>query len=183
MVEYLSCGKVLEVLGVREHLYLLHRTLAIPSPMFERIDDGKEFLVMDLVVYLRRRKLARVEGNRVQAVVLVSLGKDRTEREIRRSCLDDHRPFWIEVSQNRRRRESLFELVECSFGFGRPFPVLCLTLRELRQGTGNPRIVLDEASVKVCEAQKALDLTEGGGVLPLKPPPLSQGTFWYHLWR
>jgi hypothetical protein len=42
--------------------------------MFESIDDCEEFLVVDLVVYLRWGELARVEGDRVQAAFFVSLG-------------------------------------------------------------------------------------------------------------
>jgi hypothetical protein len=47
---YFSSCKVLEVLMIREHLYLMDSAFAVTTPVFETIDDCEECLVMDLVV-------------------------------------------------------------------------------------------------------------------------------------
>jgi hypothetical protein len=72
-VEYLSRSKVLQVLVVRKYLYLVNGPLTVSSPMFESFNDCKKFLVVDFVVYLQWKKLPRVERDRVQAVLVVSL--------------------------------------------------------------------------------------------------------------
>ena len=48
----------------------------------ERLDDGEEFLVVDLVVNLGRRELAQEEPNRVQKTVIIGLLEHARDSEI-----------------------------------------------------------------------------------------------------
>jgi hypothetical protein len=58
---------------VREDLHLMDGAFTKPSPMFESIDNGEKFLVVDFVVYFRGLELPRVEGDRVQVVFAIAL--------------------------------------------------------------------------------------------------------------
>jgi hypothetical protein len=167
-VEYFSCGKVLEVLVVRENLQLVNGAFAVSSSVFESIDDGKKFLVVDFIVDLRRLELPGVEGDWVQAILVISLGKDSSEGKVRRIRFDDDRPLGVEVCEDRRSGETEFKFVERSGALICPFQSLRFSLREFRQGTGISRVIPDEASVDVSETQKGLGFSQGSGVLPVK---------------
>jgi len=115
---------------------LVYHAFAVLSPVFEGIDDREEFLVVDFLVDFRGGEFPQMEGDRMQAVLVISLGEDCSEGKVRRICLDDYWPLGVEVCQDRGSRESVLQLFECELGLGRPSPVFGVTLRELREWTG-----------------------------------------------
>ena len=46
---------------IREDLDLMDCSLAVPMPVFERVDDGQEFLIMDFVVDFHGLELSGVK--------------------------------------------------------------------------------------------------------------------------
>src|SRR6267154_4027790 len=52
MREVLCCTPVLEVAVVRDDVERLRETFEVMSPIFEGMDDGKHFLIVDLIVLL-----------------------------------------------------------------------------------------------------------------------------------
>jgi len=57
-VEYFCRSEVLKVFVVGEHLHLVQSTFTVPSPIFECIDDGEKFLIVDIIVGFRGRELS-----------------------------------------------------------------------------------------------------------------------------
>ena len=61
--QYLGSRKILKVLMIRNNVDGVGRTFQIVSPNLESFKDGKQFLVMCVVVQLRCSKSTRVKGN------------------------------------------------------------------------------------------------------------------------
>ena len=57
-IEYFCRSEVLKVFVDRENLHLVQCAFTVPSPMLECIDDGEEFLIVDIVIDFRGRKLS-----------------------------------------------------------------------------------------------------------------------------
>jgi len=64
-IECFCCGEVLKVLMVREDLHLVYCSFAVLSPIFECVDDCKEFLVVDFVIDLRGLEFPGMKGHQV----------------------------------------------------------------------------------------------------------------------
>ena len=69
-VENLGGREILQVLVVGDDVDGGARTVKVVAPDAERFKDGEEFLVMDIVVELRRVERAGVESDRVYFTVL-----------------------------------------------------------------------------------------------------------------
>ena len=82
---------------VREYLYLVFRSFTVSAPVLECIDDGQEFLIVNIIVDFRRLELSGMERYWVQSVFFVSLGQDGSYCEVRGIGLEDDRFCWIEV--------------------------------------------------------------------------------------
>jgi len=132
-VEYFSRSKVLKVLVVQEHLHLVYSAFAVSSPVFEGVDDREKFLVVDFVVDFHGGELPRMEGDWVQAVLLVSLGEDCSEGEVRCVCLNNYWLLDVEVCQDWGSHESVLQLLKCKLGLGRPSSVSGVNIRELHE--------------------------------------------------
>ena len=61
--QYLSSRKILKVFMIHNNIDRIGRTFQIVSPNLESFEDGKQFLVMCVVVQLRHSESARVKGN------------------------------------------------------------------------------------------------------------------------
>ena len=61
--QYLGSRKILKVLMIHNNVDRIGRTFQIVPPNLESFEDGKQFLVMCVVVQLRCSESARVKGN------------------------------------------------------------------------------------------------------------------------
>jgi len=61
--QYLGSRKILKVLMIRNNVDGIGQTFQIVLPNLESFENGKQFLVMCVVVQLHRSKSARVKGN------------------------------------------------------------------------------------------------------------------------
>ena len=61
--QYLSSRKILKVFMIHNNIDRIGRTFQIVSPNLESFEDGKQFLVMCVIVQLRHSESARVKGN------------------------------------------------------------------------------------------------------------------------
>jgi len=68
MVEFLSRHEVLQVLVVRPDFYQVSSSFQKVPLFFQRTDDSKHLLVMDLVVPFHQRQGFAVEGYQVPLV-------------------------------------------------------------------------------------------------------------------
>jgi len=77
--QYLGSRKILKVLMIHNNVDGIGRTFQIVLPNLESFEDGKQFLVMCVVVQLRHSKSARVKGNWMNFIIFVNNGKDYSE--------------------------------------------------------------------------------------------------------
>ena len=61
--QYLGSRKILKVLMICNNIDGIGQTFQIVSPNLESLEDGKQFLVICIVVQLRRSESVRVKGN------------------------------------------------------------------------------------------------------------------------
>jgi len=61
--QYLGSRKILKVLMIHNNINGIGRTFQIVLPNFESFEDGKQFLIICVIVQLCHSKSARVKGN------------------------------------------------------------------------------------------------------------------------
>ena len=96
-IKHFCCSEVFQVVVVCEYLYLVLCPFTVSAPVLKCVDDGQKFLVVDIIVDLRRLELSGVERHWVQLVFFVSLGQDSSYCEVRGVGFEDDRSCWIEV--------------------------------------------------------------------------------------
>jgi len=74
--QYLGNRKILKVLMICNNVNGIGRTFQIVPPNLESFKDGKQFLVMCVVVQLHHSESARVKGNWVNFIIFVNNGED-----------------------------------------------------------------------------------------------------------
>ena len=72
--QYLGSRKILKVLMIHNNVDGIGQTFQIVSPNLESFEDGKQFLVMYVVVQLYHSKSARVKSNWVTLIIIINNG-------------------------------------------------------------------------------------------------------------
>ena len=73
---YLGGRKILKVFMIHNNVDGIGRTFQIVPPNLESFKDGKQFLVMCVVVQLCHSESARVKGNWMNFIIFVNNGED-----------------------------------------------------------------------------------------------------------
>ena len=81
-------------------------------PNFEGFKDGKQFLVMCVVVQLRRSESARVKGNWMNFIIFVNNGEDCSESIVQGISFHNELSIGNLMSKNQSEGECLLEKVE-----------------------------------------------------------------------
>ena len=74
--QYLGSKKILKVFMIHNNVDGIGQTFQIVSPNLEYFKDGKQFLVMCVVVQLRCSESARVKGNWINFILFINNGED-----------------------------------------------------------------------------------------------------------
>src|SRR5712672_394259 len=135
-------------------------TLKVMVESFEGTNDGKEFFVVDVVVEFGRLHGFGEESNRVPSIEKVGLFKNGTESEVTSIGDDAKRKGGIREGKDRGDGKGVNEgakgqFLGCGPNVGDVF--LC----ESKERVCNLGIVLDEATVKVAEAEEGLEFLNG----------------------
>jgi hypothetical protein len=149
--EFLLCSEVGEVIMVRPYFEGVRMALEVVAESFEGPNDGKEFLVVDVVIELRRLHGFGEESNRVPLVEKVWLFKDGAKSKI------------TGVSNNAKRKGGIREGKDWGNGKGvnegakgrflRHGPnVLDVFLCKSKESVCNLGVVFDKVMVEVAEA-------------------------------
>jgi len=77
--QYLGSIKILKILMICNNVDRIGQIFQIVLPNFESFKDGKQFLVMCVVVQLRCSESARVKGNWVNFIIFINNGEDCSE--------------------------------------------------------------------------------------------------------
>jgi len=77
--QYLGSIKILKILMICNNVNGISQIFQIVLPNFESFKDGKQFLVMCVVVQLHCSESARVKGNWVNFIIFINNGEDCSE--------------------------------------------------------------------------------------------------------
>ena len=148
--QYLGSRKILKVLMIRNNIDGIGRTFQIVPPNLESFKDGKQFLVICVVVQLHRSESVRVKGNWVNFIIFINNGENCSESIVRGISFHNELSIRNLISKDRSRGKCFLERVESILTGGVELPRNVL-LGEVCQWNDNVRVVEDEPVVKVCE--------------------------------
>ena len=97
----LGCGKVFQVLMIRDHIDQSTRTFEEVLPDTESLKDCKQFFVMGVIIEFRGTKGAGMESHGVDFTGIGLDGEDGTQSIIRGIGFYDDRFIRDPVGQNR----------------------------------------------------------------------------------
>ena len=110
--QYLGSRKILKILMIHNNVDGIGQTFQIVPPNLESFKDGKQFLVMCVVVQLRRSESARVKGNWVNFIIFINNGEDCSESIVRGISFHNELSIGNPMSENRCGGECFLERVE-----------------------------------------------------------------------
>ena len=110
--QYLGSRKILKVLMIHNNVDGIGWTFQIVPPNLESFKDGKQFLVMCVVVQLRRSESARVKGNWVNFIIFINNREDCSESIVRGIGFHNELSIGNPMSEDRSRGKCFLERVE-----------------------------------------------------------------------
>jgi len=110
--QYLGHRKILKVLMICNNIDEIGWTFQIVSSNLESFEDGKQFLVMCVIVQLRHSKSARVKGNWMNFIIFVNNEEDCSESIVQGISFHDKLSIRNPMSEDRSRGECFLERVE-----------------------------------------------------------------------
>jgi len=110
--QYLRSRKILKVLMIRNNVDGVGQTFQIVLPDLESFKDGKQFLVMCVVVQLRRSESARVKGNWVNFIIFINNREDCSKSIVRGIGFHNELSIGNPMSEDRSRGKCFLERVE-----------------------------------------------------------------------
>ena len=110
--QYLGSRKILKVLMICNNVDRVGWTFQIVPPNLESFKDGKQFLVMYVVVQLRHSESARVKGNWMNFIIFVNNGEDCSKSIVQGISFHNELSIGNPMSKNRSRGKYFLERVE-----------------------------------------------------------------------
>jgi len=148
--QYLGSRKILKVFMIRNNVDGIGRTFQIVPPNLESFEDGQQFLVMCVVVQLRRSESARVKGNWMNFIIFINNGEDCSESIVRGIGFHNKLSIGNPMSKDRSGGKCFLERVESILIGGIELPRSVLP-GEVCQWNDNVQVVEDEPAIKVSE--------------------------------
>src|ERR1700746_139495 len=131
----------------------IHRnggTFQIVMPGAESLKDGKELLIMGIVVEFRSGQRPRTERDWTNLTILTTNGNDTGNGVVRGVGFHKDRGVRQPMSQDGGRSEGVFEALESNATVVREGPRDSLP-SEVGKGNHNLGVLMDEAVVEVCK--------------------------------
>jgi len=110
--QYLGSEKILKVLMIRNNVDGIGQTFQIVSPNLESFKDGKQFLVIYVVVQLHYSESARVKGNWMNFIIFVNNGEGCSESIVQGISFHNKLSIGNLISEDRCRDECFLKRVE-----------------------------------------------------------------------
>ena len=110
--QYLGSRKILKVLMICNNVDGIGRTFQIVLPNLESFKDGKQFLVMCVIVQLCHSESARVKGNWVNFIIFINNGEDCSKSIVRGIGFHDKLSIGNPMSKDRSGSKCFLERVE-----------------------------------------------------------------------
>jgi len=119
-------------------------------PNLESFEDGKQFLVMYIIVQLCRSKSVGVKSNQMSFIIFVNNRENYSKSIVQIISFHDELSIRNPISENRNRGKCFLERVKSISTGGVELPRNILP-GEVCQWNDNVWIVENELAVKVCE--------------------------------
>ena len=148
--QYLGSRKILKVLMICNNVDGIGWTFQIVLPNLESFKDGKQFLVMCVIVQLCHSESVRVKGNWMNFIIFVNNGEDCSESIVRGISFYDELSIRNPMSKDRSGGKCFLERVESILTGGVELLRNVLS-GEAYQWNDNVQVVEDEPAVKVCK--------------------------------
>jgi hypothetical protein len=132
-------------------------TFKIVSPMSERLEDSKEFFVMNIVVEFGANKGTGMEGDRMKLAIRKLYGKNGSESVIGSVGFQDERKTGNEMGKDRSAQEGSFQRVESFLADGIEIPRNSFSCEACKRND-NVGISLNEPSIEVAESEEGLNV-------------------------
>jgi len=110
--QYLDSRKILKVLMICNNVNRIGQIFQIVLPNLESFKNGKQFLVMYVVVQLRRSESTRVKGNWVNFIIFINNGEDCSESIVRGISFYNELSIKNPMNEDRSRGKCFLERVE-----------------------------------------------------------------------
>jgi len=110
--QYLGSRKILKVLMICNNIDGIGQTFQIVLPNLESFKDGKQFLVMCVVVQLRYSEGVRVKGNWMNFIIFINNGEDYSESIVRGIRFHNELSIGSPMSENKCEGKCFLERVE-----------------------------------------------------------------------
>jgi len=110
--QYLGSGKILKVFMIYNNVYGIGWTFQIVSPNLESFKDGKQFLVMCVIVQLHCSKSARVKGNWMNFIIFVNSEEDCSKSIVQGISFHNELNIGNLISEDRYGGKYFLERVE-----------------------------------------------------------------------
>jgi len=120
--QYLGSRKILKVLMIHNNVNGIGWTFQIVSPNLESFEDGKQFLIMCVVVQLRHSESARVKGNWMNFIIFVNNGEDCSKSIVQGISFHNELSIGNPISKNRSRIKCFLERAESIYTGGVELP-------------------------------------------------------------
>ena len=148
--QYLGSRKILKVLMIHNNVNGIGQIFQIVSPNLESFKDGKQFLVMCVIVQLHCSKSARVKDNWMIFIIFINNEKNCSKSIARGISFHNELSIRNPMSKDRSRGKCFLERVESILTGGVKLPRNVLP-GETCQWNDNVQVVEDEPAVKVCK--------------------------------
>ena len=103
--QYLSSRKILKILMIYNNINGIGRTFQIVSLNLEGFKDGKQFLVMCVVIQLHHSESTRVKGNWINFIIFVNNRENCSKSIVQGISFHNELSIGNSMSENRYRGE------------------------------------------------------------------------------
>ena len=110
--QYLSSRKILKVLMIHNNVDGIGWTFQIVLPNIKSFEDGKQFLVIYVVVQLCHSESVRVKGNWMNFIIFINNGEDCSESIVQSISFHDKLSIRNPMSENQSEGKCFLERVE-----------------------------------------------------------------------
>jgi len=139
--QYLGSREILKVFMIHNNVNGIGQTFQIVSPNLESFEDGKQFLVMYVVVQLCHSESVRVKDNWMNFIIFINNRENCSESIVRDISFHNELSIRNPMSEDRCGGECFLERIESILTGGVKLPRNVL-LGEACQWNDNVRVVL-----------------------------------------
>ena len=112
--QYLGGRKILKVLIIHNNVDGIGQTFQVVLPNLKSFEDGKQFLVICVVIQLHYSKSAGVKGNWVNFIIFVNNGKDYSESIVQDISFHDELSIGNPMSKDKSKGECFLRELKAS---------------------------------------------------------------------